>query len=87
MPDSQPLTLPCSQYLLSWLHESNISLAFTTYQTNRLFLIGRKPDGSLSTFERLFDRPMGLYTAENRLWIPSFGAGNPAALRIDSAAN
>lgn len=69
MPDSKPLTLPCSQYLLSWLHESNISLALTTYQTNRLFLIGRKPDGSLSTFERLFDRPMGLYAAENRLWM------------------
>ena len=54
MPDSKSLTLPCSQYLLSWLQEANISLAFTTYQTNRLFLIGRKPDGTLSTTEHRY---------------------------------
>ncbi len=64
---STPLKMNCSQYLLSWLQESNISLAFTTYQTNRLFTIGRKPDGELSTFERMFDRPMGLYRDGNRL--------------------
>lgn len=49
-----------SPHFLPWLHDARISLAFSTYQTNRLFLIGLKPDGTLSTFERLFDRPMGL---------------------------
>lgn len=50
-----------SPHFLPWLRDARISLAFSTYQTNRLFLIGLKPDGALSTFERLFDRPMGLY--------------------------
>lgn len=44
-----------------WLAAQKISLAFTTYQTNRLFLIGLKPDGRLSVFDREFDRPMGLF--------------------------
>jgi uncharacterized protein (TIGR03032 family) len=44
-----------------------ISLAVSTYQTNRLFLFGLKPDGRLSIFERLFDRPMGLYVDADRI--------------------
>ena len=52
---------------MSWLAESNLSIAFTTYQTNRLFLVGAKDDGRLSVFERNFDRPMGLWTSPQRL--------------------
>lgn len=48
-----------------------MSLAFTTYQTNRLFLLGVKPDGRLSAFERLFDRAMGLYATSERLYMSS----------------
>lgn len=62
-----PLTVSLSQHFLSWLYEAQISLAFTTYQTNRLFLIGLKPDGRLSTFERHFDRPMGLHASNDGL--------------------
>ncbi|MDM8522676.1 TIGR03032 family protein [Desulfococcaceae bacterium HSG8] len=58
-----------SRHFLQWLHEQRISLAFTTYQTNRLFLLGLKPDGALSIFERLFDRPMGLYADPGRLYM------------------
>jgi hypothetical protein len=36
-----------SRHFLSWLHDARLSLAFTTYQTNRLFLVGLKEDGSL----------------------------------------
>ncbi len=57
----------CSAHFLSWLHAEHISLAVTTYQTNRLFLLGLKADGVLSGFERLFDRPMGLHAAAGRL--------------------
>ena len=46
-----------------------MSLAFTTYQTNRLFLVGVKPNGQLSSFERLFDRAMGLWTTPNHLYL------------------
>ncbi len=50
-----------------WLAAQKISLAFTTYQTNRLFLIGLKPDGRLSVFDREFDRPMGLFATSEGL--------------------
>ncbi len=63
------IEITCSRDFLDWLSEEQISLAFTTYQTNRLFLLGRKPNGDLSTFERLFDRPMGLYAHANRLYV------------------
>jgi uncharacterized protein (TIGR03032 family) len=64
-----PLEIRASRHFLTWLAESGASLAFTTYQTNRLFLIGMKPDGRLSVFERHFDRPMGLFATPERLWM------------------
>jgi len=42
----------------------NLSLAFTTYQTGKMFLLGRQPDGRLSVFERTFNRCMGLCTGD-----------------------
>lgn len=62
-----PFEITVSPHFLTWLHDARISLAFSTYQTNRLFLVGLKPDGSLSTFERLFDRPMGLCAHDDGL--------------------
>ena len=54
-----------SGQFLDWLNAEKVSLAFTTYQSNRLFLVGLKPDGSLGATMRTFERPMGLYaTAE-----------------------
>ena len=37
-----------------------VSLAFTTYQAGKLFLLGIKADGRLAVFERTFARSMGL---------------------------
>ena len=68
---SKPIEISCSRYFIPWLYEQEISIAFTTYQTNRLFLIGLKPNGRLSAFERLFDRPMGLYATPERLFMSS----------------
>lgn len=55
--------------LWQWLQESGLSLAFTTYQTNRLFLVGCKPEGKLAVHERLFDKPMGLYARGDSLYM------------------
>lgn len=66
-----PLTIHTSRHFQSWLREAGISLGFTTYQTNRLFLIGSKDDGGLSAFERIFERPMGLYATPERLYMNS----------------
>ena len=39
-----------SRHLMTWLQEQRTSLAFTTYHSNRLFLVGTKADGNLSVF-------------------------------------
>ena len=39
------MEITVSRHFLSWLYDETLSLAFTTYRTNRLFLIGLKPDG------------------------------------------
>jgi uncharacterized protein (TIGR03032 family) len=58
-----------SDGLWNWLNTQQISLAFTTYQTNRLFLVGCKPEGRLAVNERLFDKPMGLYARNDSLYM------------------
>jgi uncharacterized protein (TIGR03032 family) len=58
-----------SEGLWQWLDTLHISLAFSTYQTNRLFLVGCKPGGRLAVNERLFDKPMGLYAAQDSLYM------------------
>lgn len=57
-----------SQGLTGWLADHDVSLALTTYQAGRLFLIGRKPDGGLRAHERRIDHCQGLWTDGARLW-------------------
>jgi len=64
-----PLAFTCSRQFIPWLTQERLSFAFTTYQTNRLFFLGLKPDQTLSIFERLFDRPMGLQATPERLYL------------------
>lgn len=67
---NQPqLELMGSRQFTSWLHESGASLAFSTYQAGKLFLIGLQPDGRLSVFERTFARCMGLALDDDTLWV------------------
>ncbi len=63
------IEISCSSKFLEFLHSNTISIAITTYQTNRLFLLGLKQNNSLSTFERLFDHPMGLHAGADRLFL------------------
>jgi len=70
--DEKPkLEITGSRLFSSWLNSQNVSLAFTTYQAGKLFLIGTKSDGTLSVFERTFNRSMGLAVKENQLWLSS----------------
>lgn len=73
MDAAPPLELTGSRQFASWLHEQRLSLAFTTYQSGKLFLLGLKPDGRLSVFERTFERCMGLCTSPDAqtLWMSS----------------
>lgn len=55
------LEITATRQFTPWLAEQGASLAFTTYQTGKVFFIGLGPDQSLSIFERTFNRCMGLY--------------------------
>ena len=68
---SPSLEITGSRLFIEWLHQQRLSLAFTTYQSNRLFLIGIKGNGRLSAFAREFDRVMGLYSTPERLYLTS----------------
>jgi len=56
----EKFALTSSRHFLDWLARVGASLAFTTYQAGKLFLIGIKPNGRLAVFERTFARCMGL---------------------------
>ncbi len=68
--DKGPVLL-LSQNFNNWLAAQNCSLALTTYQAGRLFLIGRKPDGSVRAHERLIEQCQGLWTDGQSLWTSS----------------
>lgn len=59
--------------LPAWMTRQQVSLAFTTYQAGRLFLVGCSPDGGLSVFQRSFTRCMGLWCAPDgqSMWMGS----------------
>ena len=70
MANTHP-SISASAGLATWLQGEGLSLAFSTYRANRLLLLGTGEDGQLKLHERLFDRPMGLFTAGESLWIAS----------------
>jgi uncharacterized protein (TIGR03032 family) len=57
--------LSSSRHFPEWLAGTSSSIALTTYQAGKLFLLGVKPDGRLSVFERTFPRCMGLAVSED----------------------
>jgi uncharacterized protein (TIGR03032 family) len=68
---SERLEILSSRGLPGWLAAADTSLAFTTYQAGKLFLLGRQPQGRLALFERTFPRCMGLCTHPGGLWMSS----------------
>lgn len=62
-----------SRHFLDWLTDTGISLAFSTYQTGKVFFVGRKLDGGLALFERTFNHCMGLWASSDgrTLWLVS----------------
>jgi uncharacterized protein (TIGR03032 family) len=70
-PDEPWVEITSSRQFPAWLAEQRLSLAFTTYQAGKLFLVGVQPDGRLSVFERTFNRCMGLWGDGQTLWMSS----------------
>lgn len=72
--EAQPdagLEMFASRQFTGWLAENKLSLAFTTYQAGKLFLVGLQPNNRLSIFERTFNRCMGLHLAGDSLYMSS----------------
>ncbi len=65
------LALSGSRLFMPWLAQADASLAFTTYQAGKVFLVGAQPDGTMSVFERTFPRSMGLGVHGRTLWLAS----------------
>ena len=65
------LEITTSRNFCDWLARENISLAFSTYQAGKVFLLGRKQDGQIYIYERSLQRCMGLCSTDNGFWLSS----------------
>ena len=63
----QPVQISCTRGFPDWLLRNNVSLAFTSYQTGRLYLVGVNPQGQTAFHERFLARAMGLWADPQRL--------------------
>jgi uncharacterized protein (TIGR03032 family) len=70
-PETPWLEVTTSPGFVNWLAHHNVSLALTTYQAGKLFLLGRNSLGNVSVFERTFNRCMGLCGNGQTLWMSS----------------
>lgn len=68
-PEQAPPQLVPSPNFALWLAATGGSLAFSTYQSGRLFLLGSHQDGSLYAQERHVGTAMGLAIDAETLWI------------------
>ncbi len=59
----------CSRGMGAWLAGNKISLAITSYQTGRVYLVGSDPSGRVSFFERIFERAMGIVGNTQRIFL------------------
>jgi uncharacterized protein (TIGR03032 family) len=69
MAEQTEFKLTASPGFEQWLAGQNTSIAFTTYQAKKLFLIGVDPTGKLSIFERTLDRCMGMWATSQTLYV------------------
>lgn len=60
-----------SRNFQSWLISQKASIAFTTYQIGKVFMLGTNPDGKLHVTERTFSRCMGLGGNDGSFWMSS----------------
>lgn len=53
--------------LLAFLNNQNLSICATSYQSGRLYLIGRNPKGGIMVNEEFFQKAMGLCIVDNTI--------------------
>jgi len=70
-PAPEETKISVSHGLASWLIANQTSIAFTSYQSGRLFLVGVMPDGTVSVNQQAFSRAMGICWDRGGLWLAS----------------
>lgn len=64
------LEINTSRQFNLWMAAERVSIALTTYQTGKVFLLGLQPNGRLSVFERTLERVMGMTaTPAGEIWL------------------
>jgi uncharacterized protein (TIGR03032 family) len=63
--------ISASTGLVEWLAACEASIALTTYQAGRLFLLGTRADGGMRIHERRVDHCQGLWTDGESMWLSS----------------
>ena len=64
-----PYSVQASPGFTAWLHQTNGSIAVTTYQIGKLFLIGAPATDRLSVTERTFQRCLGVAVVGRSLYL------------------
>ncbi|HEV3449320.1 MAG TPA: TIGR03032 family protein [Gemmataceae bacterium] len=65
----EPFEVAWSAGFGDWLAHQQVSLAFTTYQSSKLFFVGRSQDGAPALSECVHPRCMGLWGDGQTLWL------------------
>jgi uncharacterized protein (TIGR03032 family) len=68
-PAPEPVKKSCSPGLTAWMRRHRVSVAFTSYQSGRVYLLGSDPKGRLSFHERIYQRAMGIVGNGQRLFM------------------
>lgn len=63
------LEINTSRQFNLWLAGQRMSLALTTYQTGKIFLLGLQPNGRLSVFERTLERVMAMTATREEIYL------------------
>lgn len=70
-PAADQTQISVSRGFGNWLTRNRCSLAFTSYQTGQLFLVGRLPNGQVSFHQQNYVRAMGVHATPARLYVGS----------------
>lgn len=70
-PPEGETRIEVSRGFTTWLRQQGCGIAFTSYQTGKLFLVGVPPDGRVSLNQQSHVRAMGLHAGPDRLYLAS----------------
>lgn len=70
-PVADQTRIGASRGFSAWLTKNRTSLAVSSYQSGRLFLVGTMPDGTVSVHQETFTRAMGVCWDRGGLWLAS----------------